>query len=49
MADLDERLERYDPREIEPRWQAHWESLGLHTTDLTATTKPRYYLLPMWP
>ena len=49
MADLDERLERYDPREIEPRWQAHWESLGLHTTDLTATAKPRYYLLTMWP
>ena len=49
MADLDERLERYDPREIEPRWQAHWESLGLHTTNLTATTKPRYYLLTMWP
>jgi leucyl-tRNA synthetase len=42
-------LERYDPREIEPRWQSHWESLGLHTTDLTATTKPRYYLLTMWP
>ena len=49
MADLDERLERYDPREIEPRWQSHWESLGLHTTDLTATAKPRYYLLTMWP
>jgi len=49
VADLDERLERYDPREIEPRWQAHWDSLGLHTTDLTATTKPRYYLLTMWP
>ncbi len=42
-------MERYDPREIEPRWQSHWESLGLHTTDLTATTKPRYYLLTMWP
>ena len=49
MVDLDDRLERYDPREIEPRWQSHWESLGLHTTDLTATTKPRYYLLTMWP
>ena len=49
MADLDDRLERYDPREIEPRWQAHWESLGLHTTDLTETAKPRYYLLTMWP
>jgi leucyl-tRNA synthetase len=42
-------LERYDPREIEPRWQAHWESLGLHTTDLTDTAAPRYYLLTMWP
>jgi len=49
VADLDDRLERYDPREIEPRWQSHWESHGLHTTDLTATTKPRYYLLTMWP
>jgi leucyl-tRNA synthetase len=42
-------LERYDPREIEPRWQSHWESLGLHTTNLTDTSKPRYYLLTMWP
>jgi leucyl-tRNA synthetase len=42
-------LERYDPREIEPRWQAHWESLGLHTTDLTDASRPRYYLLTMWP
>jgi leucyl-tRNA synthetase len=49
VADLDDRLERYDPREIEPRWQAHWESLGLHTTDLGDTEKPRYYLLTMWP
>ncbi len=49
MADLDERLERYDPRQIEPRWQAHWESLGLHTTDLSDASKPRYYLLTMWP
>ena len=49
MADLDDRLERYDPREIEPRWQAHWESLGLHTTDLTDASRPRYYLLTMWP
>ena len=49
MADLDDRLERYDPREIEPRWQARWESLGLHTTDLKEASKPRYYLLTMWP
>jgi len=49
VADLDDRLERYDPREIEPRWQSHWESLGLHTTNLTDASKPHYYLLTMWP
>ena len=49
MAEQDERLERYDPTEIEPRWQRRWEELGLHTTDLTATSKPNYYLLTMWP
>ena len=49
MAEQDERLERYDPTEIEPRWQRRWEELGLHATDLTNTTKPNYYLLTMWP
>ena len=49
MADHDDRLERYDPREIEPRWQARWEALGLHTTELGDDSKPRYYLLTMWP
>ena len=49
MADLSERLERYDPREIEPRWQAHWESHAFHTTDLADSSRPRYYLLTMWP
>jgi hypothetical protein len=24
------RIERYDPASIEPRWQARWEELGLH-------------------
>ena len=49
MADHEDRLERYDPREIEPRWQARWDALGLHTTNLTDNSKPRYYLLTMWP
>jgi leucyl-tRNA synthetase len=49
VAEQDERLERYDPTEIEPRWQRRWEELGLHTTDLTDTSKPNYYLLTMWP
>ena len=49
MADHDDRLERYDPREIEPRWQARWEALGLHTTNFGDDSKQRYYLLTMWP
>jgi leucyl-tRNA synthetase len=42
------RIERYDPASIEPRWQARWEELGLHHTDLD-NTKNRYYLLTMYP
>jgi leucyl-tRNA synthetase len=42
------RIERYQPTEIEPRWQARWEELGLHRTDLT-DTRDRYYLLTMYP
>ena len=40
------RIERYDPVSIEPRWQARWEELGLHRTNL-ANTRNRYYLLTM--
>ena len=28
------RMDRYEPGEIEPRWQQRWEELGLHHTDL---------------
>jgi len=49
VAEQDERLERYNPTEIEPRWQRRWEELGLHATNLTDTSKPNYYLLTMWP
>ena len=42
------RIERYDPVSIEPRWQARWEELGLHHTNLE-DTKNRYYLLTMYP
>ncbi len=43
------RIERYDHAAIEPRWQARWEELGLHRTDLQDTTRPLYYLLTMYP
>jgi len=43
------RVERYDPTEIEPRWQARWDELSLHSTDLNSGTRRRYYLLTMYP
>ncbi len=43
------RIERYEPTSIEPRWQARWDELGLHETDLLADERPPYYLLTMYP
>ena len=48
-ADSRSRVERYDPSAIEPRWQARWAELGLYETDLRDTSKPKYYLLTMYP
>src|SRR5262245_3778144 len=42
-------LERYDPTELEPRWQQRWEELGMHHTDLRDGSRPGYYLLTMYP
>ena len=42
-------LERYDPAELEPRWQQRWEDLGMHHTDLRDGSRPGYYLLTMYP
>jgi leucyl-tRNA synthetase len=44
-----QRIERYEPTAIEPRWQARWAELGLHRTDLQDTTRPKFYLLTMYP
>ena len=43
------RVERYAPTVIEPRWQATWAKLGLYDTDLRDTSRPKYYLLTMYP
>jgi leucyl-tRNA synthetase len=43
------RIDRYEPTAIEPRWQARWAELGLYDTDLADATKPKYYLLTMYP
>ena len=43
------RTERYDPIAIEPRWQARWAELELYETDLRDESRPKYYLLTMYP
>ncbi len=43
------RLERYDPAAIEPRWQARWDEIGLHETDLDDESRPTSYILTMYP
>ena len=43
------RIERYDATSIEPRWQARWDELGLHETDLQDASRPKSYILTMYP
>jgi leucyl-tRNA synthetase len=43
------RIERYDPTSVEPRWQARWAELELYETDLVDESRPKYYLLTMYP
>ncbi|MFZ0889187.1 MAG: leucine--tRNA ligase, partial [Candidatus Binataceae bacterium] len=40
--------ERYDPRQIEPRWQAEWERTNLYLTPADRD-RPKFYLLEMFP
>ncbi|MEO5885020.1 MAG: leucine--tRNA ligase [Candidatus Limnocylindrales bacterium] len=48
-TDSRSRVERYDPTTIEPRWQDQWASVRLYDTDLTDASRPKYYLLTMYP
>ena len=43
------RAERYNPAAIEPRWQARWAELRMYDTDLEDDSRPRFYLLTMYP
>jgi leucyl-tRNA synthetase len=40
--------ERYEPRQIEDKWQAAWRTDGLFKVDHDAS-RPKYYLLEMFP
>jgi leucyl-tRNA synthetase len=44
-----DRFERYQPTAIEPKWQGRWAELRLYDTDLDDRSKPRFYLLTMYP
>jgi leucyl-tRNA synthetase len=41
-------VEPYVATEIEPRWQARWDELGMHKTDLDDDSRPKFYLLTMY-
>jgi leucyl-tRNA synthetase len=43
-----ERLERYNPIEVEARWQQRWEHDGLYKVD-DDDPRPRYFFLTMYP
>ncbi len=40
--------DRYDPREIEPRWQAAWDAAGLFRAERDPA-RPKVYVLEMFP
>ncbi len=42
------RPERYDPRAIEPKWQARWEADGLYRARVDRS-RPKFYFLTMLP
>ncbi len=41
-------IERYNPREVEPRWQQHWTANKSFEATEDAT-RPKYYVLEMFP
>ncbi len=42
-------MQRYNPIDIESKWQKIWEENGTYATDLTDKSKPKYYGLSMLP
>ncbi|MBV9383440.1 MAG: leucine--tRNA ligase [Streptosporangiaceae bacterium] len=49
-AENADEAQRYDPREIQDKWQARWAELDLfRASDDPADTRERYYLVDMFP
>lgn len=42
-------MKRYNPTEIEQKWQAQWEAEGTYAVNLHDTARPKYYSLSMLP
>jgi leucyl-tRNA synthetase len=40
-------MQRYNPKEIEPKWQKIWDETGVYTTDLKSD-KPKYIAMSMF-
>lgn len=40
---------RYDPNKVEPKWQKIWDEQRLFATDVHDLSKPKYYILDMFP
>src|SRR5215813_4105483 len=40
--------EKYNPQQIEPKWQARWEKDGLYRAKIDES-RPKYYALTMLP
>ena len=48
MAVVKQRIDRYEPASIEPKWQDEWVRSGLHDTP-DESDKPNFYFLTMFP
>jgi leucyl-tRNA synthetase len=47
---VEQPQERYNPAEIEPKWQARWDAdASLYATDAHTSGKPKFYCLEMLP
>ena len=42
-------MSTYNPAQIEPKWQHHWVNNKIFKTDESDRTKPKYYVLDMFP
>lgn len=41
-------MRRYNPQQVEPKWQKIWDETGLYKTDISRTAD-KYYIIPMLP